>query len=82
MNEETINNIFDTIRIIVYFGEFPNYKKEVSEYFNISEEDYLYMMENQKIIVNGEDIFKKLNNDQTKVRIDSLARLRVNVGCC
>ena len=75
IKNDIIEQIFNTIKIIVYLGEFPNYANKVSEYFNMKEEEYIFMMGNQKIQVNGEDIFKKLSDEQVKVRLDSVARL-------
>jgi myosin V len=75
IKNDIIEQIFNTIKIIVYLGEFPNYANKVSEYFNMKEEEYIFMMGNQKIQVNGEDIFKNLSDEQVKVRLDSVARL-------
>ena len=73
IDEFTVSKIFDTIRIIVYLGNYKQYKKEISEYFNATEEEIDNLLTKQKIIDN-EVILKNLNDNESKVKIDSLAR--------
>ena len=74
IDEITVNKIFDTIKIIVYIGNYKQYKKEISDFFNTTEEEIDNLLTKQKITIDNEVIFKNLNKSESKVKIDSLAR--------
>ena len=74
IDEFTVNKIFNTIKIIVYLGNYEEYKKYISEYFNTTEEEIDNLLTKQKIKIDNEVILKNLNESESKVKIDSLAR--------
>jgi len=75
MNNIGINPepIFDLVRIIVYLGDYEKYKPIIKSYFKTRDLDILFYK--QKIVVNNEVIYKNLNNEQSKVKIDSFVRI-------
>ena len=75
IEKNTINNIFETIRLIVYLGDYNSNKEKISQYFksDIIEIDNLFLK--QKIKVGDEIIFKNLNEKETKIKIDSFSRI-------
>lgn len=73
--DKIVNDIFNTIKIIAYFGNFDDYQNEISNYFNINTDNLNQLFKKQKIKVGNEIIFKDLNNEEIKVKIDSFSRM-------
>ena len=74
LNDEIISSIVKTIKIIACFGNFEEYKEDIANYWNISINQLEQLFYNQKITVAGEIIYKKLNSNDIKNKIDSIAR--------
>ena len=66
--------IFDTIKIINYFGNYNEYKNEISKYFNITIDQLDQLFKKQKIKIGDEIIYKELNEIESKIKIDSFSR--------
>jgi myosin heavy subunit len=73
--ENIVNNIFETIKIITYFGNYNDYINQISKFFNISSNNLNKVFKKQKIKVGNEIIYKELNQDEIKVKIDSFSRM-------
>lgn len=72
LDKTIINNIFDLLKIIIYLGDYEKYKDILNNYFNTNLD---IIFKKQKIVVNGEIIYKELNEEKSKIKIDSFARL-------
>ena len=75
IKQDLINKIFNVIKIIVYLGDYKKYIDKIANYFNISIEQLNKIFLKQKIKVGDEIIFKELNDNESKVKIDSFSRL-------
>ena len=75
INDNLIKDIFDTIKLIVYLGDYNDHIDKISNYFNISNDDLNNVFKKQKIKIGNEIIFKDLNKNESKVKIDSFSRL-------
>ena len=74
IDSELSNKIFNTVKIIAYFGNYNEYKNEISNYFNISYDHLNKLFKKQKIKIGHEIIYKDLNENETKIKIDSFSR--------
>lgn len=74
IDESTVEKIFNTIKIIVFLGNYEQYKREIAEYFETSEEEIDNLLKKQKIKIDNEIILKNLSDEESKVKIDSFAR--------
>ena len=75
LTQVEIDNIFDAIRLIVYLGNYLEYKQWIADYFKVSIDTLEQLFNKQKIVVNNEVIYKDLNQEQTKTKINSFARI-------
>jgi Myosin heavy chain len=55
--DNIVNDIFNTVKIITYFGNFDEYLNEISEYFNINNDNLNQIFKKQKIKFGNETIF-------------------------
>ena len=74
IDSELSNKIFDTVKIITYFGNYNEYKNEISNYFDITIDHLDQLFKKQKIKIGNEIIYKDLNEIETKIKIDSFSR--------
>jgi len=74
IDSDLSNKIFDTIKIINYFGNYNEYKNKISKYFNITIEHLDQLFMKQKIKIGNEIILKELNDSESKIKIDSFSR--------
>ena len=74
IDSELSNKIFNTVKIIAYFGNYNEYKNEISNYFNISTDHLDQLFRKQKIKIGNEIIYKDLDENETKIKIDSFSR--------
>ena len=74
IDSELSNKIFNTVKIIAYFGNYNEYKNEISNYFNISNYHLDQLFKKQKIKIGNEIIYKDLDENETKIKIDSFSR--------
>jgi myosin heavy subunit len=75
IEEILINKIFDIIKIIVYLGDYKKHIDKIANYFNMNIEQLNKIFLKQKIKVSNEIIYKELNYNESKVKIDSFSRL-------